>query len=176
MAKPISYPFVPKSTAYLRPGQFFAIELSYFDHPGWYSCGRVLEIDSSSTRWYLGGLTDWIDSRLPTLDDLPEAKLIEQSILHTRYNRFEILGHRALEEDGLEPLLWLGQTESNHKNPNKRPDLLRGLVFLREATIQEHQELRKKDMIRGWRGLGSTYRNKNLLAQLIETKSRSRRG
>jgi len=65
----IKYPFQPKSTAHLRPGQFWAVPLhrpGFLDYPGWYGCGLVLDVVEKSRRWFLAGLLDWADAMPPT--------------------------------------------------------------------------------------------------------------
>ena len=67
MAAPApGYPFVPKSNAYLRAGQFWAVPLS----DGRFGCGRVLDVPKSgdlhvpaNSRMFLAGLLDWVGSR-----------------------------------------------------------------------------------------------------------------
>jgi hypothetical protein len=149
MSKKITYPFKAKSTAYLLPGQFWAIDLTDFDYAGWYGCGRVLELDGNR-RSFLAGLMDWVDTQPPSAESIAGHQVIDQAISHVNMIDGDILGHRNLEEDNLEPFLWLGEAVANHYNPNKRPDLMRGLVVLREATKAEYETLSKKDLVRSW--------------------------
>ena len=173
--KPIQYPFKAKSTAYLLPGQFWAIKLNdpgYFDHPGWYGCGRVLQAVKGSRRYLLAGLMGWVDTRPPTSESIAGHKLIDQVICHVEGIELNILGHRSLQEDGLEPLLWLDARDGNYHNPNKRPSLMKGLDMLREATAREYHQLREQDLVQCWGSIGVGYRSKDTLERLIAEKTR----
>lgn len=165
MPKKLTYPFTAKSTAYLRAGQFWAVELGRFGYAGWYGCGRVLELDGDK-RNFLAGLMNYCDTKPPTSESIAGHLLIKQTISHIRSIDGEILGYRSLEEDGLEPLIWLGQSSGNHYNPNHRPDLMRGLVVLREATVAEHKALLEKDLVRSWGG----YVNGRIIEKLMVQK------
>ena len=65
MRRDVTYPFKPKSTAMLRPGQFWAVPLSNDK----FACGRVLQIGTAEiptkTRGFFGGLQDWIGASPP---------------------------------------------------------------------------------------------------------------
>ena len=87
MAKAITYPFEPKSIAYLRAGQFWAVPLS----DGRFGCGRVLYVPSPSgpqpslylnTRIFLAGLMDWSGDEPPTAQAIAGCKLLEQGRAH----------------------------------------------------------------------------------------------
>ena len=107
------YPFEPRSTARLEPGQFWAVPLS----DGRFACGRVLDVPRAndpqipvSTRTFLAGLMDWVADVPPTSDGIAGARLLEQGFAHIRAIRQtggELLGRRPLELDGIEPYLWL---------------------------------------------------------------------
>jgi hypothetical protein len=129
----ITYPLVPKSNAFLLPGQFWAIPLS----DGRYACGRVLEIDRDhGTRWFLAGLMDWCGEEAPTAESISGRTILEQGEAHIRTileTGGEILGYRPMGTDGLEPLLCL----SAHVGG----DLQRGLQALRPATREEQERL-----------------------------------
>ena len=168
--KKIVYPFKPKSTSYLQPGQFWGFELleaGFIDYPGWYGCGRVLQIVHGSRRDFLAGMMDWVGPHLPTSQDIAKHSIVSQIIAGIDSIEGNILGSRSLEEDYLEPLLWLGQVGGNHGNPNKRPDLMRGLEILREATAAEHKNLLKENLVLGWGGLGVYDRSKEWYAKKI---------
>ena len=60
------YPLTPKTTAHLRPGQFWSIPMS----DGRFGCGRVLRADTGSatggrTR-FIGAILDWVETLLLT--------------------------------------------------------------------------------------------------------------
>lgn len=101
------YPFVPKSNAYLVPGQFWAIPLV----TGRYGCGRVLDLDREQAvgarTSFWAGLMDWCGDRPPDEADLEGIADIvhhgEAHILTITRSGGEILGHRALELDHVEP-------------------------------------------------------------------------
>jgi hypothetical protein len=82
MAKAIvqQYPFVPKSTAYLREGQFWAVPLS----GGRYGCGYVVAVDRLQRRMFVAGLTDWFGESLPTAADLAGHRVIEHANAHLK--------------------------------------------------------------------------------------------
>jgi hypothetical protein len=58
-----TYPWIPKTTAHLRPGQFWSIPLS----DGRFGSGRVLRVDTDRatggrTR-FIGAILDWVGDR-----------------------------------------------------------------------------------------------------------------
>ena len=107
------YPFEPRSTAHLEPGQFWGVPLS----DGRFACGRVLEVPRAkdpqipvSTRTFLAGLMDWVADVPPTQVGIAGAPLLEQGFAHVRAIRENggmVLGMRPLEVDGVEPHVWL---------------------------------------------------------------------
>jgi hypothetical protein len=169
MPKKITYPFKAKSTAYLLPGQFWALDLTYYDYAGWYGCGRVLELNGNR-RSFLAGLMDWVDTQLPTAESIAGHQVIDQAVSRVNWISGDILGHRNLEEDNLEPLLWLGESVANHHNPNKRPNLMRGLVVLRETTKAEFETLSKKDLVRSF-GNVNAYLLESLVLQKMKMEA-----
>ncbi len=109
----MKYPFEPRSTAHLRPGQYWAVPLS----DGRYCCGRVLDVPTTpdpmipvSSRIFLAGLLDWVSDAAPTLTSIAVTALLEQGFAHVRAIRESggtVLGIRPLQEDGIEPYWWL---------------------------------------------------------------------
>ena len=99
-----TYPFEPRSNAYLKPGQFWGIPLS----DGRFACGRVLAILSrehpdpylmTSTKAFMAGLMDWVGDTPPDADAIAGSKLIAQGMAHVlsiRENGRLILGCRDL--------------------------------------------------------------------------------
>jgi hypothetical protein len=156
MAKKLAYPFVPKSNAYLRPGHYWQIPLSN----GKFACGRVLQVgdflEYGSRTTILAGLMDWSGDHLPTSQAISGCKLLEQGGMHIKgitWNGGQILGLRSLESDNLEPMYELSQT------PGKGCMLMRGLIVVRDATLDEMQTL---DRHSGWgygviKGLAEMY-------------------
>lgn len=102
----IKYPFVPKSTVSLLPGQFWSFPLL----GNRYACGRVLQLrynadGKQDTRMFLAGLLDWCDHTPPTFESIAGAKLIAHGSAHTRaisMNSGQVLGLRPLELDAIE--------------------------------------------------------------------------
>ncbi|MEM9967287.1 MAG: hypothetical protein AAF755_04210 [Pseudomonadota bacterium] len=78
------YPFTPKSTRYLLPGQFWPIELS----SGRFACGRVLQTAQnhgfSDQRGFLAGLMDWSNVSPPVKDDLRGVPICEIGKAHVK--------------------------------------------------------------------------------------------
>ena len=100
------YPFAPKSTAGLQPGQFWSITLP----DGRYACGRVLATaargHAGSTRLFLAALLDWVGARPPTADAIAARPVLAAGILHVKSIAEcggEVLGRRPLEADAIEP-------------------------------------------------------------------------
>jgi len=68
------YPFLPRSLAELRPGQFWPVPLS--NHR--YACGRVLAVDATErAQTFVAGLLDWVGDEPPTVDAVAGASLLE---------------------------------------------------------------------------------------------------
>ena len=100
------YPFIPKSTSALRPGQFWSVALP----DGRFACGRVLAQAPSdhagSTRLFLAGLLGWLGDRPPTLEDIAHRPVVATGLLHVKSVAAcggAILGHRPLDADGIQP-------------------------------------------------------------------------
>jgi hypothetical protein len=136
----ISFPFRPKSTAYLSPGMFWGVPL----RDGRTACGRVLQIEPGGRVTFLAGLMDWVGSEAPTSEAIAGARLLTQGTAHLKTiteNGGEILGMRPLELDGIEPLPQL----SHAMPPGVR--LVQGFTDVRAATGQEVDSL---DVIAAW--------------------------
>lgn len=146
----ITYPFVPKSTTYMRPGQFWSIPLE----SGRYACGRVIQICSRQDgkawnvgdpkelrdlRCFLGGVLDWSGDEPPTSDAIAGIKVIKEGdahILTISANRGQILGYRPLELDGIEPAIKLNQS------PGRDCRLMRGYDLLGLASEEQQASLK----------------------------------
>ena len=106
----MTYPFEPKSSAKLRPGDFWPIPLA----DGSFACGRVLQLAPKGMAGgrvqFFGALMDWRRPAAPTFDDLGGARSLEQGAMHihsiTRIGR-AVVGHRPLELDGVQPWLFV---------------------------------------------------------------------
>ncbi len=105
--KLLVYPFVPKSTSLLRPGQFWAIPLD----DGRFGCGRVLslkidELGQVDRTMFLAGVMDWIGELAPTANNLAGVKVHDLGAAHIKTilkTGGSILGLRELALDDNEP-------------------------------------------------------------------------
>ena len=107
----ITYPFIPKSTALLIPGQFWALPLSN----GLFACGRVIQLAPAGMMGarvsFLGALLDWVASSPPTSTAIAGASCVAQGHFHIKAiteTGGELLGHRLLDLDGIRPWLFRG--------------------------------------------------------------------
>jgi hypothetical protein len=101
-----TYPFVPRSTAVLVSGQFWAIPLS----DGSFGCGRVIELKPPGSVGarvsFLAAVLDWHGEVPPTSEAIAGAKCLDQGQAHLKTITETggcILGHRPLEQDHIEP-------------------------------------------------------------------------
>lgn len=127
----ITYPFVPRSTAFLLAGQFWALPLS----DGSCGCGRVIELrqkeDIGSRVLFLGGVLDWHGNAPPTSDTIAGASCLDQGKVNLKAITTTgglILGHRPLELDGIEP--WEFRGAAFHVNSF----VFKGLQRIRPQT------------------------------------------
>lgn len=132
------YPFKPKSSASLSPGDFWAVPLP----DGRYGCGRVIELKPSSgsggRSMLLAGLMNWVGSSPPTAEGLAGHRTVAQGQVHLRSiweTGSEILGNRSLVEDGLEPDEFLSES------PGRNCMLMKGYEIVRPATADEQRLL-----------------------------------
>src|SRR6476469_9439644 len=93
------YPFVPKSTAVLRPGQYWAVPLP----DGRFACGRVVQVGCSTiptpSRAFFGGLHHWIGAAVPSAEDIAGRPIVAWGVMHIRAIANlggEVLGERDL--------------------------------------------------------------------------------
>jgi hypothetical protein len=137
-AEPAQYPFVPKSNARLRPGDFWAVPL----RDGSFACGRVIELPPHGRPGgrvsFLGALLDWHDARPPTSAAIAGVKCVRQGAMHILAISTMggvVLGNRALELDGIEPWLfldcWYVKTQPQH---SQQASVQSGYETLRVAT------------------------------------------
>jgi hypothetical protein len=101
----LDYPFLPKSTAMLQSGQYWAIRLS----DGRFACGRVLALREPGAHrartWFVAGLMDWVGAEPPTGEAIAGAPVLEHGHAHIRSiagSEGGILGQRPLVLDGLD--------------------------------------------------------------------------
>jgi hypothetical protein len=100
-----AYPFVPKTTAHLLPGQLWSIPIS----DGRFGCGRVLRIDADRAYGarilFVGAVLDWIGDEPPTPEAIAGRPALGIGVAHVRTiaeNGGEIVGERPLELDPIE--------------------------------------------------------------------------
>jgi len=134
----LTYPFEPKSTSMLRPGQFWAVPISNEK----FACGRVLQLNAAEiptkSRMFFGGLHDWLGTALPTSDDIAGAGFVDYGVMHIKAIRTTggaILGTRSLELDAIQ-LPLMRSAGGSHGTM-----ILRGSEPLREARRDERDDL-----------------------------------
>jgi hypothetical protein len=105
---PLRYPFVPKSTAQLLPGQFWSVPLS----DGRFACGRVLQLGGSEiptkSRAFFGGLHSWIGTREPDAGSIIAVPFLDFGAMHIRAVTEaggKILGEAPLQDFQMPTLL-----------------------------------------------------------------------
>jgi hypothetical protein len=137
------YPFVPRSTAYLLPGQFWAIPLL----TGHFACGRVLDVDGTRPRGrraFSAGLMGWSGDHPPTSADLEGVTDVvhegDAHILAITSTGGEILGHRPLGLEGIEPQICVDVRD-------RSASLFCGFRRLRPATDDERRELPQQGVL-----------------------------
>ena len=133
-----SYPFRPKSSTNLRPGDFWALPLKN----GKYGCGRVIALkeqgQTGSRSMLLAGLMNWVGHSLPTTAAIAGCRTHAQGQVHLRCiweTGGEILGNRPLIEDNIEPALFLSES------PGQNCMLMQGYGVVRPATSDEQLQL-----------------------------------
>jgi hypothetical protein len=101
-----TYPLIPKTTAHLRPGQFWSIPMA----DGRFGCGRVLRVDtgrpSGGRTRFIAAILDWVGDSPPSSDAIAGSPVLKVGNAHVRLVSFgggEILGERPLASDGIEP-------------------------------------------------------------------------
>jgi hypothetical protein len=109
--KQLQYPFVPKSTASLIPGQFWALPLS----DGSFGCGRVIQLKpremTGARTTFLAAVLDWHSAELPTPESIALAPCLDQGSVHLKAvteTGGVILGFRDLDDDGIQPWIFRG--------------------------------------------------------------------
>lgn len=100
-----TYPLIPKTTAHLRPGQFWSIPMA----DGRFGCGRVLRVDLDRPRartLFVGAVLDWVGDAPPTAEAIAGNPVLSVGKAHVRLIAFgggAILGERPLELDAIQP-------------------------------------------------------------------------
>jgi len=134
MRRSQTYPFRPRSTAALRPGQFWAVPFG----PGLFACGRILQLNGAEiptrSRSFFGGLHRWVGSEVPSVESIAGVEFVAFGVMHIRAiteTGGEVLGEHPLEEEGFELPLLL----SAHGGDGAL--ILRGAEPVREARREE---------------------------------------
>jgi hypothetical protein len=101
---PPTYPFIPKSNAYLRAGQYWGIPLA----DGRFACGRVMVPTTriGARVGFVAGLMDWVSQEPPTATAIAGCGVLDQGHAHIKtilHTGSAVLGVRGLEQDGLVP-------------------------------------------------------------------------
>ncbi len=82
MGRAVSYPFTPKTTARLTPGDFWAIPLT----DGRFGCGRVVGLLPAGGRFarvtFIAALVDWVGDHPPTAEAIAEARVLKPGRAH----------------------------------------------------------------------------------------------
>lgn len=138
----VKYPFVPKSNASLRVGQFWSIPLD----KGSFACGRVIQLlpegdkRPGATKMFLVGLMDWAGSEPPTEQTIAGHKTIAQGEAHIVTildNGGEITGWRDLALDNISADYFLDQSAAAPKCK-----VLQGYTFVRYADQNDRANLK----------------------------------
>ena len=98
------YPFVPKSTAYLERGQFWALPLPNGTFGAACVVGRHTQDGMPSSRLFVAGVVDWNGSALPTANQLAGRPVAKYAFAHIRAiteTGGKILGSAALDLSGV---------------------------------------------------------------------------
>lgn len=132
------FPFKPRSTLSLRPGDFWAVPLAGKR----FGCGRVIALkqpgQTGSRVMLIAGLLDWFGRAPPTAAAIAGRRAVAQGQIHLRSiweTGKEILGHRSLAEDGIEPDHFLSES------PGRGCFLMIGYDLVRRANEEEQRSL-----------------------------------
>lgn len=129
-SKQPSYPFMPRSTLRMTPGEFWALPL----RDGSFGCGRVVQLVPGNRVSFLGAVLDWHSDSLPTSESIAGARCLAQGQAHLKSiteTGGSILGHRPLELDDIEP--WEFRGASFYLNSNVQ----RGLEPIRAQRPED---------------------------------------
>ena len=128
------YPFVPRSTRDLEPGQFWAVPLK----DGRFAFGRVLQVGGdmipTPSRGFFGGLHAWTGMEKPTEASIAGSALLHVGVMHIRAIVSlggEILGCRSLALDSIAAPILL----SAMGGPGTM--VLQGATSVRPAKLEE---------------------------------------
>jgi hypothetical protein len=135
----MKYPFIPKSTAHLEPGQYWSIPISN----GRFACGVVLQLrfidGKRDSRNFLASLLNWNGDSEPNDKSIAGAKILDHGHVHIKAitkNQGVMLGAKTLEQHEFEIPLTFDQS------PGLRCQLRRGFELLGIASIEQQKQLR----------------------------------
>ncbi len=106
----MKYPFEPKSTTYLEPGQFWSIPLSN----GHYACGIVeakladMHDGRIRAKTFLGALIDWHGEEPPNTESIRDRPILKSGEAHIKSiltTGGTILGKSSFECLGESPIV-----------------------------------------------------------------------
>lgn len=134
----MKYPFIPKSTRFLEPGQFWSFPLS----DGNSAAGVVLQLlqngGNQDSRRFLAGLLDWSGKENPTAEILQNCKLIAHGEAHIRAitrNNGVVCGR--LNWDDVSQRIPLTLNES----PGKNCRIQKGFDVIGKASKKQQESL-----------------------------------
>lgn len=146
----LTYPYVPKTTAKVQPGDFWEIRLA----DGRYGAGRVLQIVDRVT--ILGAILHWSNDAPPTMNTIAGASVAFAGKMHLRLTLEDcgngICGNRPLEADSIE----IPMFRSHAEGPGQR--LLHGTIDVGPVP----DDAKHLPVISTW-GFGSAKEKANLL-------------
>lgn len=79
-----TYPFIPRSTAHLVPGQFWSVTLSNNRFAAGCVIAKLLWNGKIHTRLFLAGLLDWSGTAPPRAELLADVSVLEQGAAHIK--------------------------------------------------------------------------------------------
>lgn len=98
----MNYPFIPKSTSYLEPGQIWPIPLS----DGNNACGVVLAKlqgqEGIDKRVFYAALLDWVGNEPPDAEKINTSSFLEIGALHVK--AISIIGSQIIGKTEFEGL------------------------------------------------------------------------
>jgi hypothetical protein len=102
------YPFIPRSTTHLEPGQFWSFSLPDGTHAAGCVLAKLIHDGKLSTRMFLAGLLDWSGTTTPNANDLEGTTVIEHGAAHIKAileNGGSILGIARIDGASQAPVL-----------------------------------------------------------------------
>ena len=100
------YPFVPKSTRWLKRGQFWAIPLGRCRYGAGCVVGMHTVEGKPSTRMFVAGVVGWVGTKLPSAEVLQGRTVVKVGFAHVKAiteSGGSVLGEAELELSGVPP-------------------------------------------------------------------------